>query len=134
GKKNMLFDESMVAALRSMHGLLNKEDALYLARAEELAAVFTDKQRELEDIIYDFEEAAVRIEAMNVCKLMLSMDRDRIYRDLWLAEKDSEVKNWSRLLLGQEIANRIAADVFRERKKPNQPPEPTRPFGPSGSS
>jgi hypothetical protein len=26
------------------------------------------------------------------------------------------------------------ADIMRKRKEPNQPPEPTRPFGPSGSS
>ncbi|MBI5891318.1 MAG: hypothetical protein HZB47_11685, partial [Nitrosomonadales bacterium] len=77
----MHFDESLIIELRAAASLLHDDKAHYVQRLENLAGAFAGKESALEDIIYDFGEVAVRLEAMMVCKLMPSMDRKRIYQD-----------------------------------------------------
>ncbi len=112
----MHFDESLVIELRAVARLLRDDEAHYVQRLENLAEAFVGKESALEDIIYDFEEVTVRLEAMMVCKLMPSMDRLRIYRDLSLAEKDAELKKWAGILFRQEHINETAAAFFKEKR------------------
>jgi len=112
----MHFDESLIAELRVAAGLLREDQGLYEQHLEGLAKAFAGKENALEDIIYDFEEATIRLEAMMVCKLMPSMDRKRIYQDLSLAEKDVELKKWAGVLFRQEHLNETAVDFFKEER------------------
>ena len=111
----MHFDEALIAELRALGRLLSKDKSLYIQRQESLAVTFVGKESALEDIIYDFEEASVRLEAMMVCKLMPGMDQKRIYQDLSIAEKDAELKKWAGILFRQEHVIETAAEFLREK-------------------
>jgi hypothetical protein len=112
----MSFDESMIADLPDVASMLNGDEKLYLDRLEVLANDYVGKEHYLEDIIYDFEDTPVRMEAMMVCKLMPNMERKRIYQDLLLAEKDPELKKWAGILFRQENVLETASQ-FNSRKK-----------------
>lgn len=108
------FDESMIAELRAVGQLLHGDQAAYSHRQHELAESFAGRERALEDILYDFDEPAARLEGLMICKLMPGIDRKRIYEDLALAEPDPEIRKWAAVLARQERLIEIATGFGRD--------------------
>ncbi len=96
--------------------MLKADGDAYVQRLEELAKEFEGKEIELEDIIYDFDDSDVRLDAMMLCKLMPRMESLRIFEDISLAEKDPELKPWGGVLFRQEHFLETAKRFYRERQ------------------
>jgi hypothetical protein len=110
----MPFDREIIEDLRSLGLLLEQDNDRYLQGQESLAGKLTGRESALEDIIYDFDESSVRLEAMMVSKLMPGMDRLRIFLDLSIAEKDPELKKWAGVLFRQEHLLKTASKHLKD--------------------
>jgi hypothetical protein len=98
----MEFDEFIINKLRSLVPLLQKDTDIYVNKVDAIGELFIGKEVELEDIIYDYNDSEVRLEAMMVCKQMSTMPKLRIFYDLSVAEKNPELKKWAGILFRQE--------------------------------